>query len=115
MNYFYIIAIPIIIYFVNTLIKYNNLLPSLSGEKHQLFVEQKNIPLSGGAIIIITFLFIERFNVDFFYFFYFFLFLIGFFSDLKIIKSPRNRFVLQVLFIFLFALMSLLLSFLSIP
>ena len=104
MNYFYIIAIPIIIYFVNTLIKYNNLLPSLSGEKHQLFVEQKNIPLSGGAIIIITFLFIERFNVDFFYFFYFFLFLIGFFSDLKIIKSPRNRFVLQVLFIFLFVI-----------
>jgi UDP-N-acetylmuramyl pentapeptide phosphotransferase/UDP-N-acetylglucosamine-1-phosphate transferase len=107
MNYIYIIAIPLIIYFVNTFIKHKNFLPSLSGEKHQLFVEQKNIPLSGGAIIIITFLFIEMFNIDFFYIFYIFylfLFLIGFFSDLKIIKSPRNRFFLQILFIFLFVI-----------
>ena len=101
MNYIYIVAIPLIIYFVNTFIKYKNFLPSLSGEKHQLFVEQKCIPLSGGVIIIITFIFIEKFNVDFFYFF---LFLIGFFSDLKIIKSPRNRFFLQLFLIFLFVI-----------
>ena len=101
MNYIYVIAIPLIIYCVNTFIKYKNFLPSLSGEKHQLFVEKKNIPLSGGVIMII-FLFIEKFNVDLFYLFYLFLFLIGFFSDLKIIKSPRNRFFLQILFIFLF-------------
>ena len=104
MNYIYIVAIPLIIYFVNTFIKYKNFLPSLSGEKHQLFVEQKSIPLSGGVIIIITFLFIEKFNVDFFYFFLFFLFLVGFFSDLKIIKSPRNRFFLQLFLIFLFVI-----------
>ena len=103
MNYIYIVAIPFIIYFVNTFIKYNNFLPSLSGEKHQLFVEQKSIPLSGGVIIIITFIFIEKFNVDFFYFF---LFLIGFFSDLKIIKSPRNRFFLQSFLIFLFVIVN---------
>ena len=102
MNYIYIVTIPLIIYFVNTFIKYKNFLPSLSGEKHQLFVEQKNIPLSGGVIIVITFLFIEKFNVDFFYFFLFLLFLIGFFSDLKIITSPRSRFFLQLLLIFLF-------------
>ncbi len=104
MNYIYIVAIPLIIYFVNTFIKYKNFLPSLSGEKHQLFVEQKSIPLSGGVIIIITFLLIEKFNVDFFYFFLFFLFLVGFFSDLKIIKSPRNRFFLQLFLIFLFVI-----------
>jgi UDP-N-acetylmuramyl pentapeptide phosphotransferase/UDP-N-acetylglucosamine-1-phosphate transferase len=102
MNYIYIVTIPLIIYFVNTFIKYKNFLPSLSGEKHQLFVEQKNIPLSGGVIIVITFLFIEKFNIDFFYLFLFLLFLIGFFSDLKIITSPRSRFFLQLLLIFLF-------------
>jgi len=102
MNYIYIIAIPLIIYSVNTLIKYKNFLPSLSGEKHQLFVERKNIPLSGGVIIVLTFIFIEKFNTDFFYLFLFSLFLIGFFSDLKIIKSARNRFFLQLFVIFLF-------------
>ena len=101
MNYFYILAIPLIIYFVNSFIKHMNLLPSLSGERHQLFVEQNNIPLSGGIIIIITFLFIEKFNINLFFIF---IFLIGFFSDLKIIKSPRIRFFLQILCIFLFVI-----------
>ena len=101
MNYFYILAIPLIIYFVNSFIKHMNLLPSLSGERHQLFVEQNNIPLSGGIIIIITFLFTEKFNINLFFIF---IFLIGFFSDLKIIKSPRIRFFLQILCIFLFVI-----------
>ena len=78
-----------------------NLLPSLSGERHQLFVEQNNIPLSGGIIILITFFFIEKFNINLFLIF---IFLIGFFSDLKIIKSPRIRFFLQILCIFLFVI-----------
>ena len=99
MNYIYIIAIPLVVYFVNTLIKYKNFLPSLSGEKHQLFVERKNIPLSGGVIIIITLLFIEKFNIDSFYLFLFSLFLIGFFSDLKIIKSPNFRLIFQFIVI----------------
>ena len=101
MNYFYILAIPLIIYSVNSFIKHMNLLPSLSGERHQLFVEQNNIPLSGGIIIIITFLFTEKFNINLFFIF---IFLIGFFSDLKIIKSPRIRFFLQILCIFLFVI-----------
>jgi len=101
MNYFYILAIPLIIYSVNSFIKHMNLLPSLSGERHQLFVEQNNIPLSGGIIIIITFLFIEKFNINLFFIF---IFLIGFFSDLKMIKSPRIRFFLQILCIFLFVI-----------
>ena len=101
MNYFYTLAIPLIIYFVNNFIRHMNLLPSLSGERHQLFVEQNNIPLSGGIIILITFFFIEKFNINLFLIF---IFLIGFFSDLKVIKSPRVRFFLQVLCIFLFVI-----------
>ena len=79
-----------------------NLLPSLSGEKHQLFVEKKKIPLSGGFIIVIAFLFLERLNIEFYYFFLFVVFSIGFFSDLKILISPRIRFYLQILITLLF-------------
>ena len=104
MNYIYIFIIPLIIYSLNAYITHKGFLPSLSGEKHQLFVEKKNIPLSGGIIIVITFLFIDQFNIDSYYIFSFFLFCIGFFSDLKKITSPRNRFFMQVFSIFLFVI-----------
>ena len=69
MNYINILIIPLIVYLLNTVIQFKNLLPSLSGEKHQLFVETKKIPLSGGFIIIVTFLFLEKFNLEFYYLF----------------------------------------------
>ena len=102
MNYIDILLIPLIVYLLNTFIQYMNLLPSLSGEKHQLFVEKKKIPLSGGFIIVIAFLFLERLNIEFYYFFLFVVFSIGFFSDLKILISPRIRFYLQILITLLF-------------
>ena len=104
MNYINILIIPLIVYLLNTVIQFKNLLPSLSGEKHQLFVETKKIPLSGGFIIIVTFLFLEKFNLEFYYLFLIMVFGIGFFSDLKMIKSPRIRFFLQILCIFLFVI-----------
>ena len=70
-------------YFIN----FKNYLPSLSGEKHKLFVGKKNVPLSGGIIIVVTFLFIAKFNIEFYHLFLFTIFLIGFFSDLKIIHK----------------------------
>ena len=100
----YFILAPVIIYLINNIISANNLLPSLSGEKHQLFVEKKIIPLSGGIFILISLLFIfkDEFNINFLYFFL--IFLLGFFSDIRLIKSPRFRFLLQVLFVSIFVL-----------
>tara|TARA_B100000780_G_scaffold278618_1_gene252808 strand:- start:1116 stop:2078 length:963 start_codon:yes stop_codon:yes gene_type:complete len=83
---------------------FKNYLPSLSGEKHQLFVGKKNIQLSGGIIIVLTFLLIKKLNIEFYHLFLFTIFLIGFLSDLKIITSPRVRFFLQVFSIFLFVI-----------
>ena len=83
---------------------FKNYLPSLSGEKHQLFVGKKNIQLSGGIIIVLTFLLIKKLNIEFYHLFLFAIFLIGFLSDLKIITSPRVRFFLQVFSIFLFVI-----------
>jgi len=102
MNYINILIIPLIVYLLNTVIQFKNLLPSLSGEKHQLFVGSKKIPLSGGFIIIVTFLFLEKFNLEFYYLFLIMVFCIGFFSDLRILTSPRIRFYLQILFTLLF-------------
>ena len=83
---------------------FKNYLPSLSGEKHQLFVGKKNIQLSGGIIIVLTFLLIKKLNIEFYHLFLFAIFLIGFLSDLKIITSPRVRFFLQLFLIFLFVI-----------
>jgi len=105
MNYVYITVIPFIAYLLNIFITKKNFLPSLSGEKHQLFVENKIIPLSGGliiVIIVINFLFLEKLNIEFYYFFLFMVFCIGFLSDLRVLKSPKIRFYLQILFIFIF-------------
>ncbi len=96
--------IPLIVYFLNTFMHFKNYLPSLSGEKHQLFVGKKNIQLSGGIIIVLTFLLIKKLNIEFYHLFLFTIFLIGFLSDLKIITSPRVRFFLQVFSIFLFVI-----------
>ena len=55
---------------------FKNYLPSLSGEKHQLFVGKKNIQLSGGIIIVLTFLLIKKLNIEFYHLFLFTIFLI---------------------------------------
>ena len=102
MNLLYIFGFPLLIYLINTFINKNNFLPSLSGEKHQLFASTKSISLSGGIIMLFTFFLITSFSINLYYIFFIIIFLLGFFSDLKIIISPRLRFVLQILFIFLF-------------
>jgi UDP-N-acetylmuramyl pentapeptide phosphotransferase/UDP-N-acetylglucosamine-1-phosphate transferase len=50
----------------------------------------------------VTFLFLEKFNLEFYYLFSIMVFGIGFFSDLRILTSPRIRFYLQILFTLLF-------------
>lgn len=100
----YIILSPIIIFIINDIVYKNNLLPSLSGEKHQLFVEKKNIPLTGGFFILLSLLFIfkEKININFLYIFL--IFMLGFFSDIRLIKSAKFRFFLQIILVSLFVI-----------
>ena len=82
MNYYYIILIPILILIINyCLIKTENL-NNLSGEKHQLFAADSNIPLSGGIIIVFFILFDHSFQ---FLLFLIILFL-GLLSDLRLLN-----------------------------
>ena len=98
MNFSYLLIIPLLIISINFILNKNNFLQSLTGDKHQLFIEKNNVPLSGGVILFILsiFFFIEK--MDFFYFLI--IFLIGILSDIKILKSAKIRFLLQGITIF---------------
>jgi len=98
MNFSYLLIIPLLIISINFILNKNNFLQSLTGDKHQLFIEKNNVPLSGGVILFIfsIFFFIEK--MDFFYFLI--IFLIGILSDIKILKSAKIRFLLQGITIF---------------
>ena len=71
-----------------------------SGDVHQLFSNRKNIPLTGGLFILIPIVFflndllINSFIV--------LIYLVGFFSDRKILASPKKRFLIQCFLILLF-------------
>ena len=98
----YILFIPLLILILNFLFNKKNLLQSLTEDKHQKFVEKKNIPLTGGIVIILSSLFIINFEFQIFYFIFIFIFIIGLLSDIKYLKSAKKRFLLQILTIFLF-------------
>ena len=98
----YILFIPLLILILNFLFNKKNLLQSLTEDQHQKFVEKKNIPLTGGIVIILSSLFIINFKFQIFYFFFILIFIIGLLSDIKYLKSAKKRFLLQILAIFLF-------------
>ena len=102
MNTTYIFLTPILILSINFLLNKKNLLQSLTGDSHQKFVEKKNIPLSGGIIIIFLSFFVVNLSFEFFYLIFFSIFLIGFLSDIDYLESAKKRFLLQILIIFLF-------------
>lgn len=80
--------------------KKKKLFPNYYGEKHQLFFKKNDIPLIGGILFLFPcfYLFI---NINFIVIvFLFLIFLVGFLSDLKILISPKKRFLLQVMIIF---------------
>ena len=84
------------------LVKKYSFLNNFTGDKHQIFLDSKKIPLIGGLIFFLSLIV----NFDFGYLNYYFLlssiFLLGFFSDLKKISSPVLRFIIQLIIIFFF-------------
>ena len=98
MNLAIIVGSTVIIYFVNTFLMKKNFLPSINGEKHQKYINKKNIPLSGGIFLLTGFIFI--FYQEFILLFFLScLFILGIFSDLKIISSPIKRLFLQIILV----------------
>ena len=95
----------IIFFFITFLVtivsKKFNLIPNFTGENHQLFLREKNIPLIGGILfsILSIYFFYEKNSI--FSYSIFFIFLVGFFSDNRIINSPKIRIFLQTLIVFI--------------
>ena len=102
MNNYLLIIYPTIILIVNYFLKKMTLLSNYSGESHQKFLGKKTIPLSGGLYLLggLIYIFFNQFIL--FSLCFFLIFLIGLTSDLRLLSSPKLRFLLQSVIIFIF-------------
>ena len=94
MNIILFISVIFFTLIINLIFNKKELFSNFKGDNHQKFISSRNIPLSGGLILILT----SYYYLDLFNFIYiFFIFCVGFLSDTKIINSPKLRFVIQTL------------------
>ena len=102
MNLTFYFLIPLIVYFFSELVRKRKFISNYSGNMHQKFFGETNVPLIGGIFII--FFLLPLFNSSNFllYFFLFCIFLIGFLSDIKSISSPIIRLFIQALVTIIF-------------
>ena len=98
MIFFYIYLVLVTI--LSIISKKKSLFLNYSGDVHQSFSNKKDVPLAGGLFILIptvfflSDLFLNCFMIS--------IYLIGFFSDRKILTSPKKRFLIQCFLILLF-------------
>ena len=89
----------LIILLLNFFLKKKKFLLNFTGEKHQIYFSNKNIPLSGGIVIfILSFYFLDQSLLQIILLSL--IFLVGLMSDLKLLKSPYLRIILQIISVF---------------
>ena len=103
-HFFLILALIVIFYFLNNYISKFNFLSNYKGQIHQKFSGLKNIPLTGGIFFTLS-------SVILFYSYNYFLciflisiFLVGFFSDINFLSSPKLRLMIQTLLVISFVI-----------
>tara|TARA_B100001057_G_scaffold346860_1_gene348169 strand:+ start:4276 stop:5298 length:1023 start_codon:yes stop_codon:yes gene_type:complete len=101
-DYYFLFFVPLLIFFFIFLSQKYSILNSFSGDAHQKFVEKDNVPLIGGIFILLGFILIFYSLYLNFLILSILIFSLGIFSDLKIIKSPQTRFILQIISILIF-------------
>lgn len=99
MNILLLIISTISLLLISIKIKKTKYLKNYSGDDHQKFTTNKNIPLIGGFFIIIVFLLVLFEENNFFLISIILIFSLGLFSDLKKIISPNKRLLLQVIIV----------------
>ncbi len=93
---FYLLFVPLI-FLLNYFIKKKKLIKNLSGDKHQYYIADKYIPLSGGLFFFIL-IFIYLFSKNNIFLIFIFIFLsIGILGDIKKLISPKKRLLIQIL------------------
>jgi UDP-N-acetylmuramyl pentapeptide phosphotransferase/UDP-N-acetylglucosamine-1-phosphate transferase len=91
-------------YFLNNFFIKKKILPNFSGENHQLFVGEKNTPLTGGLFLILIFvIFFLKINIII-VLHLFFIYLLGVSSDIKSQIKPILRLFLQLLIVVSFVI-----------
>jgi len=96
MNIILFISVIIFSLILNYTLSKKKILLNFKGDNHQKFISSKNIPLSGGWILIFTsYYYLNLLNFTYF----FFIFCVGFLSDIKKINSPKLRFIIQTLIV----------------
>jgi UDP-N-acetylmuramyl pentapeptide phosphotransferase/UDP-N-acetylglucosamine-1-phosphate transferase len=99
MNILLLIISAILLLLISIKIKKTKYLKNYSGDDHQKFTTNKNVPLTGGFFIIIVFLLVLFEENNFFLISIILIFSLGLFSDLNKIVSPNKRLLLQVIIV----------------
>ena len=96
MNIILFISVIFLSLILNRILFKKRLFLNFKGDNHQKFISSKNIPLSGGLILIVTsYYYLNLLNFTY----VFFIFCVGFLSDIKKINSPKLRFIIQTLIV----------------
>jgi len=99
MNILLLVISTILLLLISIKIKKTKYLKNYSGDDHQKFTTNKNIPLTGGFFIIIVSLLVLFEENNFFLISIILIFSLGLFSDLNKIISPNKRLLLQVIIV----------------
>ena len=92
----------ILIIIINFIFKKKKLLLNYTGQLHQTYNNNHQVPLTGGIFILIFFYYsIQYFEYDFIICLSFF-FLLGLLTDLDYIKNPTYRFLFQIFLLLFF-------------
>ncbi len=98
MIFFYVYLLVVVL--LSLIFKKRGILLNYSGDIHQSFSNKKNVPLAGGLFILVPIIFFL--NNIFINCFVVLIYLVGFFSDRKILVSPKIRFLIQCILVLLF-------------
>ena len=99
MIFYYLLILTIFILLINKFLLQKKILISETGDIHQKFASNSTVPLTGGLFIFLGYFYFLNEKIFSFILFAFIIFVLGIFSDLKLIKSARKKFLFQVFLI----------------
>ena len=106
MQYIFLFFLIIFFKISNDYVKKKNFIPNFSGEKHQVFIGEKKIPLSGGIFLFFSFLIIFFETNKILILHLFLMLIVGLSSDIKSKTNPFIRLICQALIILSFVIIS---------
>ena len=102
MEKFVVIIIAFLLFnFLNNFLVNNKILLNYSGSIHQKFSGLTTVPLTGGIFIFFSILYLYFNEIESVIYLFSFLFILGLATDIKIISSPKIRFLIQTFLLFL--------------